>query len=580
MPKKFFFHKAVLIALTLFLTPYITQATALFPLVIGQSGAKGIGGSGGAGGAGGAGGVGSNTIAPGGMGGNGGNGVDGGAGSQGGIGGDTEVIISNFCSNSSTINLGGITGFQGATGLDGGVSGARGGIGGGWHWSDVMGVDDMKLPSLITPGPGFAPGYIVGGFGGAGGAGWLFHPDGYDAGANTGAGGGGGEAGFAGIHMQGYSGGNGANGTAGSAGTGGTGISGSFSQYNCADLIPSSSLFSSMFSFQIGGNGGNGGQGGQGGNGGGSGGGGGWSGAVADYVDFYTNWENYGNGGSVGKGGAGGQGGLAGNGYVTVKKDGVLQNESTGTINIGRGAGQGIGRLDNSGTLDNYGDLKNHRGGTLTNYESGTLKNSGTLSNDFMLTNSGTLTNSNSITGYGTYTQTSGETINNGEMTQASFLINGGSLSGSGLIFGKVTIGTEASVMPGNSPGTLTINGDFLSSGTLLFEVGGLNPGAFDQLDINGNATFTGGNIQFDFINGFKASAGDSWAFLSADSIFGWDSLEFKFNNLGSGLGWTFEDLTDGGKRLVINAVPVPGAFWLLGSGLVGLAGIRRRAKK
>jgi hypothetical protein len=47
---------------------------------------------------------------------------------------------------------------------------------------------------------------------------------------------------------------------------------------------------------------------------------------------------------------------------------------------------------------------------------------------------------------------------------------------------------------------------------------------------------------------------------------------------------WSFPDLgaysTGGDIKFAVdnfNAVPVPGAFWLLGSGLLGLLGVRRR---
>lgn len=39
-------------------------------------------------------------------------------------------------------------------------------------------------------------------------------------------------------------------------------------------------------------------------------------------------------------------------------------------------------------------------------------------------------------------------------------------------------------------------------------------------------------------------------------------------------------DLAGGIKLAEINQVPIPGAIWLLGSGLLGLIGLRRRAKK
>jgi fibronectin-binding autotransporter adhesin len=90
-----------------------------------------------------------------------------------------------------------------------------------------------------------------------------------------------------------------------------------------------------------------------------------------------------------------------------------------------------------------------------------------------------------------------------GTMTQTSISINDGSLSGSGTITGDVIIGSGASLNPGNPgeiPGKMTINGDFISSGDLFFEIGGLDYGMYDILDINRDATFDYGTIEFDFI--------------------------------------------------------------------------------
>jgi hypothetical protein len=91
--------------------------------------------------------------------------------------------------------------------------------------------------------------------------------------------------------------------------------------------------------------------------------------------------------------------------------------------------------------------------------------------------------------------------------------------------------------------------------------------------------------MQFDFVTGFTASAGDYCDFIFAKSFVGWDSLLFSFNGLGAGLGWQFESV-NGGMRLEITdkgsaPVPEPSTMMLLGSGLAGLAGYgRRRFKK
>jgi hypothetical protein len=53
-------------------------------------------------------------------------------------------------------------------------------------------------------------------------------------------------------------------------------------------------------------------------------------------------------------------------------------------------------------------------------------------------------------------------------------------------------------------------------------------------------------------------------------------TLQFRLNDIdsGSGAGYVF------GIRQVATTVPVPGAIWLLCSGLLGLLGIRRKMKK
>lgn len=152
-------------------------------------------------------------------------------------------------------------------------------------------------------------------------------------------------------------------------------------------------------------------------------------------------------------------------------------------------------------------------------------------------------------------------------------------MSGAGTITGDVTIGSGASINPGNTPGTMTINGDFTSGGTLTFEIAGLGSGLYDMLDINGNADFTGGRIRFDFIDGFHATAGNYWDFFSSDTISGWDNLGFTFNGLGAGLGWDIAHLDSGVERLWIFSNPVASvpepetyAMLIVGLGLIGLA--------
>lgn len=280
---------------------------------------------------------------------------------------------------------------------------------------------------------------------------------------------------------------------------------------------------------------------------------------------------------------------------VRLTNYGVLTNNIDGRLINGQslhnnGILNNYGILNNAGFFDHPGSLINNADGKLTNYgtlingeedgfaNNGTLINTGTLENGGKFTNTGLLENSKTINGSGVFTQDAGETINNGSFSQASLQINGGSVSGTGSFTGDVTIGSEASVNPSNSPGTLTFNGDFHSSGNLNFEIAGTETRLYDVLAINGNADFTGGNVLFNFIDGFQASAGNHWDFLLADSIAGWDSLTVSFSGLNAGLGTRFT-FDSSGAHLSITPVPEPETYAMLlaGLGLLGFVAHRRR---
>ena len=254
------------------------------------------------------------------------------------------------------------------------------------------------------------------------------------------------------------------------------------------------------------------------------------------------------------------------NSTVSLDNNGTLTNN--GALSIGHG------NFSNGGMFNNNGVWSNYDGTIIGN--NGTVINTDRLQNYGALQNSGALTNDDTVNGSGTYTQSVGHTINNGSFSQGAIQINGGGVSGTGSFTGDVTIGSDASVNPGNSPGTLTFNGAFHSSGDFVFEIAGTAAGQYDVLAINGAADFTGGNVEFDFIDGFHASVGDHWDFLLANNVTGWDSLSFSSNVSGLGTSITQDSL---GAHLSITSVPEPEtyAMFMAGLGLMGFIARRRK---
>jgi len=177
-----------------------------------------------------------------------------------------------------------------------------------------------------------------------------------------------------------------------------------------------------------------------------------------------------------------------------------------------------------------------------------------------------------------------GTVINNGKFNAGVIdILEGGILKGSGLMAGNVSI-NGGTVEPGNSPGNMTIDGNYSQSATgkLLIELDGLTQGVnYDWLYIKGSATL-GGLLDVDLYGGYTNNKGDNFTFLTADG--GMSGL-FKVCDLP--YGGQYWEITYGEKNVKLafqgggqNPVPVPAASWLLGSGFLGLFAIRRRFSK
>lgn len=94
------------------------------------------------------------------------------------------------------------------------------------------------------------------------------------------------------------------------------------------------------------------------------------------------------------------------------------------------------------------------------------------------------------------------------------------------------------------------------------------------MLRINGNALFNSGTLRFDFLN-FTPKVGNSWAFLYANAIIGWETLKFDIAGLGDGDAAQFS-FANGAETMRIVHVPEPSSLLLSAMGLGGLALWRR----
>jgi fibronectin-binding autotransporter adhesin len=149
------------------------------------------------------------------------------------------------------------------------------------------------------------------------------------------------------------------------------------------------------------------------------------------------------------------------------------------------------------------------------------LNVSGKVSNAGQIDNSGNLivASTGSIDGAGSYSQTGGATAVEGTLSQSSMSVAGG-----GLLFGSGTINSavaldDAFLSPGNSPGTLTINGSLSMTANTIYswEVDYQNgKPVFDQVVVNGPATVSGLVLATPLTSNIAALRNQPFAILTA----------------------------------------------------------------
>ena len=286
--------------------------------------------------------------------------------------------------------------------------------------------------------------------------------------------------------------------------------------------------------------------------------------------------------------------GLINNG--TINNDASLTNEGTltngGTINNAndlRNANLFTGTLINTGTINEVLEGTDPFGSEVfadTLINRGTINDSGMVFGNTVFDNRGTLNitsagvfNGPSSSG-GSFLQSAGQTIVNGTLNSAATIqIQGGKLSGTGTINGNVVMG--GTISPGNSPGILTINGNYTQTafGTYVAEMAGLTAGTgYDQVDVNGAADLAG-KLDVNLINGFTVALGDNFILMKYDSETGTFSM-VDLPKLNKGLMWDlsydpgFLDLSVTGTAATTAVATTPEPSTCLLWGTVGLLGI------
>ena len=235
-------------------------------------------------------------------------------------------------------------------------------------------------------------------------------------------------------------------------------------------------------------------------------------------------------------------------------------NTHSGGTEISAGALQ-IGASGTSGSLS--GNVTNNA--SLVFNRSDSLTHSGQISGTGSVTKTGagelTLSGSNTFSGglsvYAGSLKLAGSGTESLTGSGALTTDPGATLSGVGHVGGNATIGGTLS--PGNSPGTLTFDGDLtLSSGSeTVMELS--TASSFDRLVISN--TFTpAGTLTVTLIDSYDPAAGASFDLFDWGSLGSGSFATLDLPTLGAGRAWDTNDLyTTGTLRVVATAPTVSG---------------------
>jgi autotransporter-associated beta strand protein len=167
----------------------------------------------------------------------------------------------------------------------------------------------------------------------------------------------------------------------------------------------------------------------------------------------------------------------------------------------------------------------------------------------------------------GTTTVSNGTLLVNGSVGTNTILVAGGTLGGSGLILGALTVQAGGTFAPGNPWGALTIsNSVTLQSGSVTVLALGKTPLTNAQLKVTG-ALVCGGALVVTNLSG-TLTAGDSFKiFAATNRVSGFSSITLPA--LATGLLWNTNNFATSGVISIISRVPFFNSVAVAGTNLL-----------
>lgn len=222
----------------------------------------------------------------------------------------------------------------------------------------------------------------------------------------------------------------------------------------------------------------------------------------------------------------------------------VVVIQGTCTLMIGSGIEhRGSLTVASSGTLTLQ---STSRPTAFMNWFDATITVNGVLNSHATIYDNGALVVNGTLNTYDTLQSWLGPTLKSGSIfhnTSSGFFfahnvtiepgatfINDGKITGNAILNGTGTLTNSGVVAPGNSPGSISLSGDYQATTTALhdFEVAGTGNGYYDVLNVAGSATLNG-TLKISLLNNFTPSvANPDLPIITAGSLSGTFSSVIK----------------------------------------------------